>query len=62
LTGVSLLGLITMVLPVTSAGASLRTIRKKGKFHGRTPAMTPIGILYSKMFSPGRSLWMISPS
>jgi hypothetical protein len=51
-----------MVLPVTSAGASLRTIRKKGKFHGRTPAMTPIGILYSKMFSPGRSLWMISPS
>ena len=45
LLGVSLLGLMTMVLPVSSAGAILRTMRKKGKFQGRMPAMTPMGIL-----------------
>jgi len=45
LLGVSLLGLMTMVLPVTKAGAILRTIRKNGKFQGRMPAITPMGIL-----------------
>ena len=62
LLGVSSEGLITMVLPVISAGASLRAIRKNGKFQGRMPATTPIGWRNRKMFSPGRSLWMISPS
>src|SRR5271166_4550023 len=60
-TGVSQLGLITMVFPVTSAGAILRAIRKNGKFQGRIPAITPIGILKSRMFSLGRSLWITSP-
>ncbi|MNP84899.1 hypothetical protein D3C76_1844150 [compost metagenome] len=60
--GVNSLGLITMVLPVSSAGPSLRAIRKNGKFHGRIPVVTPSARLNSRMFSPGRSLWIISPS
>ena len=60
--GVSSLGLMTIVLPVTSAGAILRAIRKNGKFHGRMPPITPIGWRNRKMFSFGRSLVMISPS
>ncbi|MNI77327.1 hypothetical protein D3C73_1336120 [compost metagenome] len=60
--GVSSLGLITMVLPVTNAGAALRAIRKNGKFHGRMPTTTPMAFLNRKMFSFGRSLWIISPS
>ena len=56
LLGVSSLGLITIVLPVISAGAVLRAIRKNGKFHGRMPPITPIGWRNRKMFSPGRSL------
>lgn len=60
--GVSSLGLMTMVLPATSAGAIFRAIRKNGKFHGRMPATTPRGLRNRKMFSPGRSLVMISPS
>jgi len=59
--GVSLLGLMTMVLPVTRAGAILRAIRKNGKFQGRMPAMTPMGILNIRMFSLARSLCRISP-
>jgi hypothetical protein len=43
--GVSLLGLMIMVFPVIRAGAILRTIRKKGKFQGRMPAITPMGAL-----------------
>ncbi len=43
LLGVSLLGLMTMVLPVTSLGAILRTMRKKGKFHERMPAVVADG-------------------
>ncbi|SKN51761.1 Uncharacterised protein [Mycobacteroides abscessus subsp. massiliense] len=62
LIGVTLLGLTTMVLPVTKAGPILRAIRKNGKFHGKMPAITPKGRLNNKMFSRGRSLWMISPS
>ena len=42
LSGVSSLDLITMVLPVTNAGAILRAIRKNGKFQGRISATTPI--------------------
>ncbi len=45
-----------MVLPVTSAGAALRAIRKKGKFQGRMPPITPIGCRKRKIVSPGRSL------
>ena len=47
---------MTIVLPVTSAGAVFRAIRKKGKFHGRMPPITPIGWRNRKMVSPGRSL------
>ena len=36
LSGVSTLGLITMVLPVTSAGAALRAMRKKGNSRENT--------------------------
>jgi hypothetical protein len=39
------LGFKTIVLPVTKAGAALRAIRKNGKFHGKIPAITPIGSL-----------------
>ena len=46
----------------TKAGPILRAIRKKGKFHGKMPAITPSGRLNNKIFSRGRSLWMISPS
>ena len=60
--GVSSLGLITIVLPVTSAGPAFRAMRKNGKFHGRMPATTPIGWRSKKTFSPGRSLEMTSPS
>ncbi|MND68659.1 hypothetical protein D3C80_601150 [compost metagenome] len=60
--GVSSLGLMTMVLPVSRAGAILRAIRKNGKFHGRIPATTPSGLRNRKMFSFWRSLVMISPS
>ena len=42
---VSSLGLITTALPVIKAGATFLAIRKKGKFHGRIPATTPIGTL-----------------
>ena len=38
LCGVSSLGLMTMVLPVTSAGAALRAIRKNGKVPGKNAA------------------------
>ncbi len=62
LSGVSSLGLTTMVLPVTSAGAILRAIRKNGKFQGRMPAVTPMALRNRKMCSPARSLGTISPS
>src|SRR4029079_10466305 len=52
LRGVSSLGLITIALPVTSAGAALRAIRKKGKFQGRIPATTPIGLRERRIVSP----------
>ncbi len=60
--GVSELGLITIVFPVTSAGASFLAIRKNGKFQGKIPAATPIGSLNKNIFSFGLSLWIISPS
>ena len=56
LIGVMLLGLITIVLPVTNAGPILRAIKKKGKFHGKMPAITPKGRLNKKIFSRARSL------
>jgi hypothetical protein len=37
-------------------------MRKNGKFQGRMPPITPIGCRNRKIFSPGRSLAMISPS
>ena len=60
--GVSWLGLMTMVHPAISAAPALRAIRKKGKFQGRMPATTPMGFFVSRMVSLGRSLGMISPS
>ena len=39
------------MLPVTKAGPILRAIRKKGKFHGKMPAITPKGRLNNKIFS-----------
>ena len=62
LLGVNSLGLMTMVFPVIRAGASLRAIRKNGKFHGRIPVVTPSARLKTRIFSPGRSLCTISPS
>src|SRR5256885_3804446 len=59
---VSSLGLMTMVLPVSRAGAILRAIRKKGKFQGRMPATTPSGLRSKKICSLARSLVMTSPS
>ena len=56
LCGVSSLGLMTMVLPVTSAGAAFLAMRKNGKFQGRIPPITPIGWRNSRMVSPARSL------
>ena len=44
--GVTSDDLTTTVLPVTSAGASLRAITKTGKFHGQIPTLTPSGILW----------------
>jgi hypothetical protein len=56
LLGVNSLGLMTMVFPVISAGASLRAIRKNGKFHGRIPVVTPSARLKTRIFSrDGRS-------
>ena len=60
--GAILLGLITVVQPTSSEGATLRAMTKKGKFHGQMPTTTPMGLRYSRIFSRGRSLWMISPS
>ncbi|MNR06596.1 hypothetical protein D3C85_1226710 [compost metagenome] len=62
LIGVSSLGLMTMVLPVISAGAILRAMRKNGKFHGKMPATTPSGLRSRKMCSLTRSLVSTSPS
>ena len=36
----------TTVLPVTSAGASLRAMTNTGKFQGQIPTLTPSGILW----------------
>ena len=41
LIGVSWLGLRTIVLPVSKAGAAFLAIKKNGKFHGRIPVVTP---------------------
>ena len=50
--GVNSLGLMTMVFPVISAGASfLRAIRKR-KFHGRIPVVTPSARLKTRIFFP----------
>ena len=43
LSGVSLAGLSTIVLPVASAGPSFQTAISSGKFHGMIEAQTPIG-------------------
>ena len=37
------LGFNTIALPVISAGATLRAIKKNGKFQGVIPATTPMG-------------------
>ena len=62
LTGVSDDGLITMVLPVSNAGAILRAMRKNGKFHGKMPPTTPMGRRVSRIISPARSDGITSPS
>src|SRR6188768_2764020 len=36
-------GLITMVLPAASAGASFHAVSSSGEFHGMIAATTPIG-------------------
>ncbi len=43
-------------------GASFRAIKKNGKFHGKNACGDTNGSLNKKMFSLGRSLWMISHS
>ena len=43
--GVSSAGLMTIVQPAASAGATLRVIMAIGKFHGAIAATTPIGCL-----------------
>jgi hypothetical protein len=47
--GVSSEGLITIVQPAASAGATLRAIMAVGKFHGVIAAVTPIGCLSTMM-------------
>src|SRR5512138_2872566 len=36
-------GLMTIVLPAASAGASFHVVRSSGEFHGTIAAMTPSG-------------------
>ncbi|MPM66562.1 hypothetical protein SDC9_113472 [bioreactor metagenome] len=62
LIGVTDAGLITHVLPVTKAGASLRAMRKNGKFHGRMPTATPRGLRSTKIDSFGRAEFITEPS
>ena len=60
--GVTSLGLTITVLPVTSAGASLRQRTASGKFHGQIAATTPIGSRRSWICSPATSPGSTSPS
>ena len=60
--GVSLLGFITIVFPVSKAGAIFLAIKKNGKFQGKIPPITPIALLYKYICSLALSLCMISPS
>ena len=36
-------GLMTIVLPAASAGASFHVVRNSGEFHGTIAATTPMG-------------------
>lgn len=60
--GLISLGLITTVLPVTSAGPSLRHNTARGKFHGQIATTTPTGARNRWITSPGLSPGRISPS
>ena len=60
--GVTSLGLTTSVLPVSSAGASLRASTASGKFHGQIAATTPTGARSRWMTSPATSPGRMSPS
>ena len=51
--GVSSAGLIITEHPAANAGAIFQTAIIKGKFHGTTPATTPIGSLTIKLVSDG---------
>jgi len=59
--GVSSEGLITMVQPAASAGATLRAIIAAGKFQGVIAAVTPIGCFNTTMRLSGPWLGMTSP-
>ncbi|MCY1439783.1 hypothetical protein D9M71_560330 [compost metagenome] len=52
-TGVSLAGLTTTVLPRARAGARERAVRCSGKFHGLITPITPSGTRYTRLSLPG---------
>ena len=59
--GVSLAGFNTMVQPAASAGAALRVIIAKGKFHGVMAATTPMASLLTNNCLSGLGEGITSP-
>ena len=59
--GVSSAGLATTVQPAASAGAALRAMVAKGKFHGVMAATTPTGCLITTRRMAGSWVGMVSP-
>ena len=53
--------LMTMVLPATSAGATLAANRKSGAFQGMMPATTPIGSRVEYCSTPAAADGTVSP-
>jgi hypothetical protein len=51
-----------MLHQAIKAAQALRAIRKKGKFHGKIQATTPIAFLFSIIVSFGRSEGITSHS
>src|SRR5512136_1256529 len=62
LRGVLLDGLVTIVFPVTKAGASFLATVDEGKFQGVMDATTPIGSLRIMIDCLSKSLGSTSPS
>ncbi len=48
---VLLLGCVAYLASQIKAGASFRAIRKNGKFHGKIPTTTPIGLWNRKILN-----------